>query len=313
MKTLFYHAGALGDFVTVLPAIRYWRVTHPRDSIVLLCRPSIGTIAVSSGYVDELWDASSLQFCPLFARDSGDAVKRLLFGIRRAICFADQDSPVLHNLRKLKTVEILRQDPFPARRVTKFTFHLSLLTNNPGYAAHTSPLLFAPRVNLADLSLPNRPLVIMHPGSGSQKKNWPLAKFAYVSDLLKRVGCSVLWIIGPVESSMTAPSGVRVIRNKELPYLLGVLSQGDLYLGNDSGISHCAAAAGCPSIVIFGPSDPVVWRPFGDNVTILYAGQDCSPCHGPDGCNPKPNCSSECLESITPYQVFAECRRVLSL
>ena len=66
--------------------------------------------------------------------------------------------------------------------------------------------------------------------------------------------------------------------NLPLPTVAGILSKCRAYLGNDSGITHIAAAVGTPMLAIFGPTDPDVWGPRGENVTIIRGRAPCSPC-----------------------------------
>jgi len=57
-----------------------------------------------------------------------------------------------------------------------------------------------------------------------------------------------------------------------------LLASGRAYVGNDSGVSHLAAWLGLPSVVVFGPSDPVRWRPIGENVEVVRPPLACAPC-----------------------------------
>jgi ADP-heptose:LPS heptosyltransferase len=93
-------------------------------------------------------------------------------------------------------------------------------------------------------------------------------------------------IVGPAEegcldrvAQKLPMSHVDVLQNYSLQSLAVILRQSRLYLGNDSGISHLAAAAGAPSVVLFGPSNPCVWRPVGPNVRVLQ-GNGQSYCRG---------------------------------
>ena len=98
---------------------------------------------------------------------------------------------------------------------------------------------------------------VIHPFASSPSKRWPLVKFREVARLLKM---PVRWCAGPEEPLKDA---VRI----ENLYELGCwLAGARLYIGNDSGISHLAAAVGTPTIVIFGPTDPAVWAPRGSRV-----------------------------------------------
>jgi heptosyltransferase-3 len=114
----------------------------------------------------------------------------------------------------------------------------------------------------------------IHPGSGSARKNWPAERFAL---LVERVTGTqpFLLVEGPADVDAAAPlAGLpSVVHAKELPpRLLGaVLAHAGLYVGNDSGVSHLAAAWGAPVLALFGPTDPAQWAPVGPHVKVLRA------------------------------------------
>ncbi len=114
----------------------------------------------------------------------------------------------------------------------------------------------------------------VHPGSGGRRKCWPLERFAVVAEEL---GLPVVAIEGPADAEAcrnfaeALPSERRpvVARNLSIPPLGALLQQCRIFLGNDSGVSHLAAALGTPTVAVFGPTDPVVWRPLGQRVQIV--------------------------------------------
>ena len=79
--------------------------------------------------------------------------------------------------------------------------------------------------------------------------------------------------MGPADESAAAPlaalPGAVVARDLPLRVLAGRLAGAGLYLGNDSGVSHLAAAAGAPTLALFGPTDPAVWSPVGPRVETV--------------------------------------------
>lgn len=103
---------------------------------------------------------------------------------------------------------------------------------------------------------------VIHPFSGSPKKNWPLDKFREVADLLS-TRMPVRWCSGPAEELADAT------RFDDLGDLARWLARASLYIGNDSGITHLAAAVGVPVVAIFGPTDPRIWAPRGPYVAVL--------------------------------------------
>jgi hypothetical protein len=101
---------------------------------------------------------------------------------------------------------------------------------------------------------------VIHPFSGSSKKNWPLDRFREVA---RRLPHPVRWCAGPEE---TLPDAVRFT---DLYELACWLASAHLYIGNDSGITHLAAAVGIPVVALFGPTDPSVWAPRGACVRVV--------------------------------------------
>ncbi len=101
--------------------------------------------------------------------------------------------------------------------------------------------------------------VAIHPFSGSGRKNWPLENYRAVAAALG----DVRWCAGPFED---LPGAVRI---DDLYELACWLAGARLFLGNDSGIAHLAAAVGTPVISLFGPTDPRVWAPRGRSVRVL--------------------------------------------
>jgi ADP-heptose:LPS heptosyltransferase len=109
-------------------------------------------------------------------------------------------------------------------------------------------------------------LAILHPFSGSPRKNWPLKGFRTLARGLERV-MRVEWCRGPEDPEL---AGAVVI--EDLYQLACHLAQASLYVGNDSGITHLAAAVGTPVLALFGPTDPAVWGPRGEHVRIARWG-----------------------------------------
>lgn len=103
---------------------------------------------------------------------------------------------------------------------------------------------------------------VIQPFSGSARKNWPLEKFRALARQLERT-MPVYWCRGPDDPPL---AGAVEIEN--LYELACWLARARLYIGNDSGVTHLAAAAGTPVLALFGPTDPNVWGPRGDNVRI---------------------------------------------
>lgn len=116
--------------------------------------------------------------------------------------------------------------------------------------------------------------LMIHPGSGGASKLWPLERFCEIADRWPYPK-KVVFILGPAEIERGLPDRIPAQYTKALPATIkdafSILAGASLYLGNDSGISHLAALAGTPSVVLFGPSDPAVFRPLGSRVRVLFS------------------------------------------
>jgi quercetin dioxygenase-like cupin family protein/lysophospholipase L1-like esterase len=111
----------------------------------------------------------------------------------------------------------------------------------------------------------------IHPGSGSPAKNWPADRFAEAAHRLAG-GRPWLLVLGPAEAQAADwPAAVVVAREWPVRLLGAALSRAGLFLGNDSGVAHLAAASGAPTLTLFGPTDPALWAPVGSAVATLRA------------------------------------------
>ncbi|PYT24413.1 MAG: hypothetical protein DMG57_28950 [Acidobacteria bacterium] len=110
-------------------------------------------------------------------------------------------------------------------------------------------------------------LTVIHPFSGSLKKCWPLERYQALAQKLEAT-MPVRWCLGP-EDRLPEAQAAAVVRKADLYELACWLAGARVYIGNDSGIAHLAAAAGTRVVAIFGPTDPDVWAPRGDNVRVI--------------------------------------------
>jgi heptosyltransferase III len=124
--------------------------------------------------------------------------------------------------------------------------------------------------------MPTKKAVVIHPGSGGAHKCWRLDNFLSVARILAKEGVEVVFLFGPAEAerfSESAIAGIRtagkLLTNLSLAEVLGVLGCSRGYIGNDSGITHLAAAVGIRTVVVFGPTEPAIYGPLGPAVTIL--------------------------------------------
>jgi heptosyltransferase-2 len=154
------------------------------------------------------------------------------------------------------------------------------------------------------------PLIGVHPGaSGSRAKIWSGSRFGEAAAKLSAaMGARVVLLGGPSESALAVEveaslegSALRLQGKTSLGELIGVLSELSLFLANDSGPMHLAAALGVPTIAIFGPTDPTETGPLGPRAKFVREPVDCSPCLYRD-------CPIDhrCMERIAVSRVYEE-------
>ena len=117
---------------------------------------------------------------------------------------------------------------------------------------------------------------IFHPFASLPSKTWPAALFIQVGEHLRnRARLEPVFLAGPADDA-SAFAGFRVIRNAPLAQVKSIVAGAQLFIGNDSGPAHIAAAFGVPVVVLFGPSDPVNWAPWRTDCHVLTnpAGMD---------------------------------------
>ncbi|MBE7447117.1 MAG: glycosyltransferase family 9 protein [Planctomycetia bacterium] len=228
------------------------------------------------------------------------------------------------NLNATGARRVIHYDPFPfGRKDVHIVDHLlqSLDTlgipyfdNIPRIFLHDEDIHFAEefiRVGIAD---PKKKLVAIHPGSGSKKKCWPTERFAaLINWLIKEENAHVFVVSGPADKEIIVRLRAEVkdnfttVDHLSLSKLSAVIKRCNLFIGNDSGITHLAAAVGSNTVSLFGPTDPKIWGPRGESVKILYGKAHCSPCLD----DVRKNCFAQtCLENIKVEDVMHEVKQM---
>jgi ADP-heptose:LPS heptosyltransferase len=160
--------------------------------------------------------------------------------------------------------------------------------------------------------LDGKQVLTLAPGSGAREKNWPEAFFQSVGNSWRRrTSRAVVMIVGPVEDergdTITLSCGAVVARDLRLGQLAALLARSDLYLGNDSGVTHLAAALGIATLALFGPSDVRQWAPRGKRVTVVRQNLECSPCTLP---TMKSCAHRRCLTTLDVNEVIEKLERL---
>jgi lipopolysaccharide heptosyltransferase II len=160
-----------------------------------------------------------------------------------------------------------------------------------------------------------KPLALIHPAAAFETKQWATANFARVAEDLSRRGFNCVAIAAPSEASVTAAlvedSGacVTAFTDLSLPEVTALAARARLFVGNDSGVAHIAAAVRAPAVVIFGSSNVAHWRPWNTAAAeVVREELPCQPCPG-HACAEFE--SPECIRRVPVERVTAAIERVL--
>ncbi len=166
--------------------------------------------------------------------------------------------------------------------------------------------------------IPDRPLVVIHPGSSNPAKIWPRERYAeLIRRLRKEAGCNVAVLGSREERDLTGgilkKSGTDVLDFTgilDLKELAALIKRSKLFIGNDTGPMHMAAALDIPVIAIFGRNmpgtGPTRWRPWGEKHVVFHEDPGCDPCY--DAACPYDH---RCLRAITVEEVFNAAKGML--
>ncbi len=156
--------------------------------------------------------------------------------------------------------------------------------------------------------------IMIHPAARYWFKAWPPDRFAALGDAFHERGFQVVLVGSPDDRSIETEilqiakrSMISLIGNTRLLELAALMTRCRLFIGNDAGPMHMAAAVGCPVVALFGPSDPAVWAPRGKHVKPIHKGLDCRECFHPDCFRGE----QRCMKLITVDEVLEEANALL--
>lgn len=286
MKTFVHHEGAMGDVLLSLPCLRRIAVDGP---LHFAGRPDVGMLLREACVAAETSASGAARYAPLSdGRADGD-LRAFLARFDRAVVFTvDTASPLVQALRgAVPATTAVAVVPPQGSGLSAAAFRASQCGAGevPG-----GPLLPLPALH-RDLAAGmlsragydrSRPVLAVHPGSGGEAKRWPFERFLAVIELLvQRFDPFLLLLSGPAEDEALKDRLDAFVRGRsaavhyadaDLVAVAALLSHADLYLGNDSGVTHLAAAVGAPVLALFGPTDRSVWGPQGAETAVLAAG-----------------------------------------
>lgn len=287
-RILVIRGGAIGDFILTLPAIRLLREAFPNAHLEILGYKHIVALAEDRFYADA---AQSIEYGAMagFFIPNGTLEPDLMkyfASFQQVVSYLfDPDGIFENNLRRAGVKNILKayakidDSEHATRQLARPLQSLALYLEEEGAKVYPSDEdREAAREVLAQVN--GRPLLAIHPGSGSAKKNWPVERWVELGQ--KALGSEarpmILLVGGEADreqlSTMTAALHAEHVISAQdlpLPVLAAVLEQCRLFLGHDSGVSHLAAAVELPCVLLFGPTDSAVWAPANTHVEVVDA------------------------------------------
>lgn len=285
-RTLVIRAGAVGDFILTLPVFEALQRRYPNAQIDVMGYPSTVVLALAGGYASQALSIDRGDLAPLFVQGNvaSKAIRALFEPYDLVVSFLpDTDGVFRSSLLAAGARAVWSHPPKPPDgRRRHITCHLY------DALAPLSPVLVCPPPKLsvndvlrqrAEMIYPilqDRKTIAIHPGSGGVRKLWPASHYATLCDRLADKGYTVLMTQGPADETVVAKVLAQVetrpvlVADLPLADLAGVLTCCTAMIGADTGITHLAAASGITTIALFGPTDPAVWGPRGQQVQVLW-------------------------------------------
>jgi lipopolysaccharide heptosyltransferase II len=168
---------------------------------------------------------------------------------------------------------------------------------------------------------PEQLLVVIHPGAANgSAKRWLPGHWSELANRLQReLGAAIILTgtasDGDIVQEVAVGCAVRPLilaGQTSIPQLGALLKRADLVLSSDSGPAHMAAALGVPQVTLFGPTDPVVYAPFGPKAVVLRRDLPCSPCYDATATAECRFGHVNCMRELLPDEVFQACLRLLA-
>ena len=276
--------GAIGDFIMTLPAIGALRERWPDAHIEILGYPHIIELARGRYYADATRSIDAKPMAGFFIPNAVVEPEWMEYfgGFDVVISYLfDPDSIFASNVRSCGVKQVIEASPRP-KDVHAAVHYCRPLESLAIYVDAPCPRIHPTESDRETASrymkmVGRGPIVAIHPGSGGEKKNWPVENFAAVARWVSdELAAQLLVVQGEADEHVVKklmrhlePRPLTVAAGLKLVELAAVLEQCVLFLGNDSGITHLAAAVGAPVVAVFGSASPPIWEPRGERVRVV--------------------------------------------
>ncbi|RKY72027.1 MAG: hypothetical protein DRQ24_05990 [Candidatus Latescibacterota bacterium] len=317
-RILVIRTGGIGDLILTLPLLMALRRCYPRAWLEVMGQRCRLELLEGGYYAHRVCSIEQPGMASFFVPEAPlpEKLAQYFANFHLVVSLvSDPDGLFSANLRRAGVKKVIPIAPLPPHSNIEHYSHylLSQLSSWGLKAEPTEPKIFptGPVQEYASRFWTEHGLgrvLAVHPGSGSPRKIWKPEGFAEVANwAIEKLGMQVLLVSGPADQQVTRqviqrmrPRRALVVENFSLSKLAAILLKCQGFVGNDSGITHLASAVGIPTVAVFGPSDPRIWRPQGKHTAVVKSSLPCSPCtrENMDRCD-----RPKCMDSITTEEV----------
>jgi ADP-heptose:LPS heptosyltransferase len=287
----------------LMPALVAISRRYPEASIELMARFELARLVAGRTVVVRAHSIDAREVGELFTESGSESARRFFAEFDRIYSFFASDDDRFRARLEAATDAVVSFHPFrPAGDGHVSDAYLraidAAVSHPDSRLEPTSDDLAAAARAIAESKCGSSNPVVIFPGSGSPAKNWPADKFAALAAMLtnraahpshkvphptlederrplpiQEEGKSCAVILGPAEVALEPifhEAGVPVLKDLDLPTVAAIARGASAFVGNDSGVSHLAAAVGASGVATFGPTDPARWRPQGSGkITVV--------------------------------------------
>ena len=275
-RILIIRGGAIGDFILTLPVLSALKKRFPKAVLEILGYPRIASLALEGGLVKAVHALESPELAMFFSKNGAVDLGWSEFFSKFSIIISylyDPDKIFESNVKSCGVNQFIpaHYRPNEEKMIHASIFFLEALEILTIFDSN-------PIASLSiDVELPLKRCLVLHPGSGSDSKNWLEKSWKELIEyLLNNTSLQLLLIGGEAEGEklQRLERGVpgdrlEILQNIPLNKLAKCLARCSGYIGHDSGVTHLASALGLPTLVLWGPSCESVWKPLGEKVRIL--------------------------------------------
>jgi ADP-heptose:LPS heptosyltransferase len=311
-ETLVLFPGSLGDFICVLPALEWLKSSLQNQRLTVAVRGQSLEIASRIPWISHVHSLDRGVFATLFSAPPTISIElaELFSPVTQVVSWFGHSSPEVQATLEKLVPGAVRSFAFfrGPEKQHACQYYLRCLGSEeircPSLAVGDEERKWLARYWQSHGWKAGARLLVIHPGSGGKKKRWTLEGFIRVARWWKaEMNRHVVILLGPAEEHEEVRWRNEGIVEHALPlqHVGALLSRADVYVGNDSGISHFAGALGARGVVLFGPTSFEQWRPLGGALTVVA---------NTDYRKAVPDQVGISVHEVSPEEVIAELARI---